>query len=566
MRHFFGRMVFLLSALLLVSSCQEEERLSLSYTIRPVQNDSLPLLEVLLDLPPNPAGFTRLHYANTAWGEEELHRALFSLQMEPERPDNRVEINKDSGWIDLHYSRDLNQLKFRYQLQQDFDQAKLSTSEVYRPIIQENYFHLFSHHLFMGPATEKPLDIAVRWADFSEDYVIHNSFGTGQRIQRLESVDWNDFQSAIFVGGDFRVYQDELMGNKISLATRGDWIPFEEEEVFAILKETLEAQREFWNDHSQAYFTVSLHPFGQEQGSSFQGTGLTNSFATSVSNNSYTDLDQLVYLFNHELMHNWIGHRIENSNEEEQYWFSEGFTEYYTFKNIARNGVGGAEESSFFSSLNLAARQLYSSPVREEPNSQINYENFWSNPDYGKLPYYRGALFAFLVDMQIIHHSAGRKSLDDMMREFLVLSQQGKRLSHELFLEVLEDYWEEGKTYFDRHIIRGEFFDFAKEYARLGLQYEPEAVVYEMGFELSDDRKQIKSVQAGTAAEKAGLQAGDLLFSRSIWYGNTEKPIDLGVVRGKKQLQISFFPIKRVQLPQLIESGNNWDKLQISVN
>ena len=91
------------------------------------------------------------------------------------------------------------------------------------------------------------------------------------------------------------------------LATRGDWVPFSVDEIKGLLKETMENQRNFWEDHSQEYFTVTMQPIFQSNGSSYQGTGLTNSFATSFSNNEFMEIGQMVHLFNHELMHNWIG-------------------------------------------------------------------------------------------------------------------------------------------------------------------------------------------------------------------------------------------------------------------
>ena len=191
--------------------------------------------------------------------------------------------------------------------------------------------------------------------------------------------------------------------------------PFKEEDVFQVLEQTLTCQRNFWNDHSQNYFTVTMQPFPQENGSSFQGTGLTNSFATSVSNNDQTELGQMVYLFNHELMHNWIGHTIHNDNEEEQYWFSEGFTEYYTFKNIAKNKINGLDGTFFIDEFNRTIRDLYASSVTEAPNSEINYDNFWTNYEYSKLPYWRGAIFAFYLDQKIQQMSEGKQSLDDVM-------------------------------------------------------------------------------------------------------------------------------------------------------
>ncbi|PQB03498.1 hypothetical protein BST85_00255 [Aureitalea marina] len=98
------------------------------------------------------------------------------------------------------------------------------------------------------------------------------------------------------------------------LAIRGQWQAFEDQQVVDMLGRTIQTQRDFWKDHSQEYFTVTLIPTQLDRGSSMGGTGLTNSFAANASNNKYLDFSGLSWLFNHELMHNWIGHTIKNAN------------------------------------------------------------------------------------------------------------------------------------------------------------------------------------------------------------------------------------------------------------
>lgn len=542
-------------------ACNQKPKADICYTITPVKVDSISQLKIRMSIPADTSGVTTLSFPNEAWGQEKLFNTLGEMRLL--NVEGVVEKDMDSSRIVLMHPKDTKKLEFEYFLKQDFD-GDLSTGRIYRPIINKAYFHAFSHNMFMVPEqTEGNQDIVLDWSAFPEDYTIHNSFGSQKRVQELKDMDMALFGNAIFVGGDFRVLSGDIQGNQISLATRGEWIPFQEEEVFQVLERTLTCQRNFWNDHSQEYFTVTMQPFPQETGSSFQGTGLTNSFATSISNNDFTDIEQLVYLFNHELMHNWIGHVIKNENEEEQYWFSEGFTEYYTFKNIAANKINGLTGAFYIHEMNRTIRDLYASPVVEDPNAEINYDNFWGNRDYSKLPYWRGAVFAFYLDQKIRETSKGKQSLDDVMHQiYKDVKAKDQKLTHAYFIKVMKEFLgDDFEAFFQQHIEEGAKVDLYGLFDELGLEYDPMNDIYELGFEFTEDRKGIQSVVESSAAWNAGLREGDEVFSRSIWQGSIDHEVELGVKRDGKTLKFAFYPIKKAMVPQLKETESNIEKL-----
>ncbi|NDV44176.1 M1 family aminopeptidase [Flagellimonas sediminis] len=542
-------------------ACNQKPKADICYTITPVKVDSVTQLKIRMSIPADTSGVTTLSFPNEAWGQEKLFNTLGEMRLL--NVEGVVEKDMDSSRIVLMHPKDTEQLEFEYFLKQDFD-GDLSTGRIYRPIISDAYFHAFSHNMFMVPEqAESNQDIVLDWSAFPEDYTIHNSFGSQKKLQELKDMDMALFGNAIFVGGDFRVLSGEIQGNQISLATRGEWIPFQEEKVFQVLERTLTCQRNFWNDHSQEYFTVTMQPFPQETGSSFQGTGLTNSFATSISNNDFTDIEQLVYLFNHELMHNWIGHTIKNSNEEEQYWFSEGFTEYYTFKNIAANKINGLTGAFYIREMNRTIRDLYASPVVEAPNTDINYDNFWGNRDYSKLPYWRGAVFAFYLDQKIRETSKGKQSLDNVMHQiYKDVKAKDQKLTHAYFIKVMKEFLgDDFEAFFQQHIEEGAKVDLYGLFDELGLEYDPMNDIYELGFEFTEDRKGIQSVVEGSAAWNAGLREGDEVFSRSIWQGSIDHEVELGVKRDGKTFKFAFYPIKKAMVPQLKETESNIEKL-----
>lgn len=560
-----AHLLALLAVALLCLGCDGPSVPSLEYEIVKSRVDTLPALEVRVRFAPDSGTVSYLSYEDEAWGETGLFGSVREVKLL--QGQGTAQAEPDSSRIRIAHGPGSGPLTLSYKIIQDF-QGTADAGRSYRPIVQPEYFHVFAHNLLAVPGHYRMGDqararISLQWNGWDQGEVIHNSFGSRQRRQQLGEMDLDAFMSAVFVGGDFRVHTESLEGNQLHLAIRGDWVPFEEADIMELLTETVLAQRNFWRDHSQEYFTVTMRPFPQEQGSSFQGTGLTNSFATAVSNNEFTDLDQLLYLFNHELMHNWIGHAIENADEEAQYWFSEGFTEYYTSKNIAVSGIADKGWEYFIDNLNEAIRLLEASPVRDVPNSEINYENFWTNAEYSKLPYRRGMLFAFYLDLQIQAVNAGKRSLDHVMRDLLQAAGQGQSLTHELFISTVNAYLPEDITpFFNQHIVEGKPLPLKDLFRQLGYDYAEEADLFDLGFELGPGKDSITGVDTASEAFRAGVRAGDRVVSRSIYLGNTRKEVELVLEREGLRIPVAFLPVKRAEVVQLLKSEANQERLR----
>ncbi len=556
------RLLVLLSILVLYS-CSDKQHY-LSYKVSPVTDtQGNALLKIQLRCKANPSGKTIMNFLDTAWGQDSLHNVIKSMRL-VDLAGNVIQ-QRDSNRIIIEHDSTLEQIVFEYTLKQD-TKGPLETRMTYRPIVTQDYFHVFGHSLFMLPQssdddTETPLNIEIAWNGFPESYAFQNSFDSNKTVQKFETTQ-SLFHSSVFVGGDFRLYPIKVNSNWVHLAIRGTWEVFEDSIMVDILKKTITAQRDFWKDHSQRYFSVTLIPTIQERGSSFQGTGLTNSFATNASNNEYLEVEGLVYLLNHELMHNWTGHLIKNDNEEEQYWFSEGFTEYYTFKNIARNKIYDLDAQYFIEELNKLSRSLYSSPVKNAKNKEINYDNYWSNRDYSKLPYYRGALFAFILDQKIQQDSEGKHSLDDLMLQIKSDAlEKGQRLTHSYFINTANTFLKKDLSpFFDTYIIKGESLPIGALYEEFGFDYDSLSNIFDLGFEFSTDRRSIVAVDSNSEAYKAGLRPGDRIVSLSYMYDPSFKA-EFTKKDGDREVAVSFYPKKSVKLPSLRSSEKTIQKL-----
>lgn len=552
----------ILLLLIAITACQSKNEIN--YKVSKSVRNGKPALNISMEFKANSTGETVLLFQNDAWGEKDLHNTLSEL-----KSDQVSEIIKetDSNRIVLKHKKGLDKIQLSYTLQQDTD-GQLTTKDTYRPVIRGDYFHVFSHNLFMIPRdyvpnSKTPFDVNIDWKGFEEDFNLVNSFDTNNRSQKIEDIDERHFHSAVFTGGDYRSYELNIKGNKAVLGIRGDWKAFKDSTMVKVLEQTLNVQRDFWQDHSQKYFAVTMTPTHQENGSSYQGSGLTNSFATSASNNDNLDPEGLVYLFNHELQHNWTGHTIVNENEEEQYWFSEGFTDYYTLKNIAKNKISDLDGDYFIKKLNQIIKLLYTSPVKEAPNSEINYTNFWTSRDYEKLPYRRGALFAFYLDSKIRKESDGTKSLDDLMltiKEDAVNHHQ--KLNHDYFLSKANEYLKDDITpFFNKHIINGNLFNLTDIFNEFNYEFHPTTEVFDLGFTFSEDKKFIADIDESSNAYKAGLRKRDRLTLRGYYYGYPEYEAEFKVLKNGKEIHHKYFPVKNAEIPTLKKNDHNKNSL-----
>jgi len=557
------KLAFTLVLTAFLFSCAKEADKTIHYTVSHSIENEIPFLKVKMSFNAEQDGETILLFQDKAWGEEHLQEVIYEMKLQT----GEVEITKekDSGWIVINHSKDLKQIEFEYKIKQD-TKGDLTTDKTYRPVIQKDYFHVFSHNFLMLPKelmkrSKDNFNVSITWENFTDNFSIQNSFGNQQRHQEIKNISEEKFRAANFIGGDFRIHNLDVNGNKVAFAIRDDWEVFNDKTMVEDLEKTINVQRDFWKDHSQPYFSVTMMPTVQENGSSFHGTGLTNSFAVSASNNKHLQTEGLVYLFNHELQHNWIGILIKNDNEEEQYWFSEGFTDYFTIKNISKHNIYELDESYFIKEFNGFIRALFSSPVKEAPNSEINYDNFWSSRDYEKLPYRRGALFAFYLDYKIKQDSNGTKSLDDMM---LVFKDNAidKKITHAYFMEIANSFLDQDLgSFFKTHIEQGKLLDLKKIFEDFGFEYQAQTKVFDLGISFSEDMLHIETVNETSQAYKVGMRAGDRIVSRSYYYDNIEKNADFVIMRRGKKMAFSYLPIKETNIPQLLDSEKNRNRL-----
>jgi len=144
-------------------------------------------------------------------------------------------------------------------------------------------------------------------------------------------------------------------------------------------------------------------------------------------------------LLAHELFHNWNGGKIFLGDTGALgYWFSEGFTNFYTRRLLFRAGLFTPEK--YIEDLNEMLSTYMLSPVCNEPNERIKAD-FWNDEKVQKLPYLRGDVVAFIIDHEIRRTSNATRSLDDLIKELLGrVKAGGEQVDNEILLGIIEEF------------------------------------------------------------------------------------------------------------------------------
>lgn len=460
------KLIILFSFIFTIYGCANDKSIpDIEYQLTPLLHDSIPNLKVSLRAISDENGMIKLRYENNSWGDQDIFDCIYQFELEPKA--ENIRFIRDSSQIIIYSSPHRNH-SITYHIKQDFSGLPTNQNR-YRPMMDSNYFHILGMRLFMVPelifmtdTTKARIKIVLHSSD--EKSIFHSSFGH-DRVQNIEVIR-EDLYASFFIGGDFKRYHFTHENDTIYFLSRGDWTSFSDEDIFELLNQTIKSQYHFWNDPRGGNFSVSLVPTF-ESWYSVGGSGFSNSFISFASNNDQVTLDHMRWLYNHELLHKWIGRTIQNEDEVTEYWFSEGFTDYYAYKLQLKSHQIEAYE--FLKILNEKVILPHlKDPMKEVPNSQLTFQEYWGNyATYQKLPYRRGLLYAFLLDNQIKISSNYSKSLDDVMHDLLktALKDQSFRLNATSFLNVLNRHLNVNNlnSDFEKYILDGKWIDFDQQ-------------------------------------------------------------------------------------------------------
>ncbi len=409
------------------------------------------------------------------------------------------------------------------------------------PYLAAEYFTFLGHAALIGPARGEalPVPITLEWEGLPESWSLANSFGAGERRQEITQ-SLSNLRHAVFTAGDFRLTQVDVRGRPVQVAIRGAW-RFTDAAFVGLVQKVLTAERAFWADDDFPFYLVTLQPLGSC--CAYGGSGLSNSFAMTVASDQGLG-PHMTHLLTHETFHAWNGQRIRREAPEEQhYWFSEGFTNYYARLLSLRAGL--LDLRGYAADLDEALYRYTTSPNKNAPLASSR-EAFWKDEAGHRLPYDRGDLLAVEWNARIRARSAGRASLDDFMRDFLSSARdRGTLVSAESVDALLRPYLPEGVAdEIERVNVRGESLEPRPD--ALGPCFSLERRKrdsFSLGFARSTlDTHVVTGLEPGGPADRAGLREGQRIVAFHFAWNDPAELVKARVRDSRGEHDVTFYP------------------------
>jgi len=414
-------------------------------------------LDITLDFYPSPTGTTRFvlpDQINWSSGLLDCYRKFEVAGATHRLEGNTLQVFTAKGQT--------GPLQLHYELIQNFSGEQVTVETSCSPILLADYMHVPGECLFLVPRHYQLFDVGVSWKNLPKGWQIQNSFATGQTAQQFKSSN-TDWLRTNWVAGDFRVLRGKAHGKPIAFAIRGKWV-FADQTLFDIIQKTIESQRTTWDDFDIPFYSVTMIPFvlpkdrrmvGRARTGQCLGYGGYQSFVVFASDDCA--LDPLINLFHHEMMHDWIGGKLNVGPGNESIgmrWLAEGFTDYYALRN--RWKAGFMTTPTFLKELNsdfFAAH--YADPCGEMPNLEVE-KNYFRNETCENVPYRRGCILAFYLDARIRKQSTNQKTLQNLMADLLEYTWGTDRTlteHYDFFEETLGTYLGDDTAFFLKEYV-----------------------------------------------------------------------------------------------------------------
>lgn len=333
--------------------------------------------------------------------------------------------------------------------------------------------------------------------------------------------------------------------------------------IFGQIEKVVKLQREWFNDYSQPFYTISI----AQRLDNIAGTSIGNSFVCFIKPD--VEEQQLMLLLSHEMFHHWLpGHmHVLDPGEQNRWnweWFDEGFAEY--FARVVLLESGAITKERFIELLNRDLYNIADNPARNKSYDQVvaDIESGAFSVGHKKLSYYRGALIASNWDVRIKEFTKGKQSLASVIRDLAqIAARTDGNLTQDQFAQTFQKVGVDIKKERETFIVRGETIPPLLTAFDGYVLKEIAMPHYAIGFDVaaSTREKKIVGLIAGSAAEKAGLRDGMtyLRISQPNRFGNAWTPASKATVwvrEDGKDRAFEYVPVSgAIMVTQYVKTG-----------
>ncbi|WP_331589927.1 M61 family peptidase [Phenylobacterium sp.] len=512
---------------------------TLDYTLSPELKDgALIALDVSLRLTADSSGVTRLDLPDREAGTSDLWRYLDDVQV-----DGAQSVSTPAPAVRIVRSRPAAPLTVRYRVVSAFPQDPDGVNfDPYKPAVRPQWFWAYGEALFVRPDDDRR-KARFRWAGpkgfpFASD--LEHPAGRPMSLDQL--------RESVAVGGpELSIYRRDAQG-PLRIAVIGAF-PFSGGAFADTATRIVRAERAFWRA-KEGPFLVALAPLATTPNhQSTQGEGRGDAF--SIMTTANVRESTLKVTLAHEYFHTWNPDRLGGMHpgdaERADYWFSEGFTDFFGRRLLLRSGEFDAK--AFAGDWNEALLAYAGSPARSAPGAQI-VEGFWKDRSVEKLPYQRGAILAAVWDQRLRERSHGRVGLDYVVRAMRERAQRlGPRApkAPQLFVETALRFGLDPRPEIAAVIDRGGPALLPAN-AFPGFEVRTLTVpAFDIGFDYDATRaapdQAVRGVRPDSAAYAAGLRDGMTYLRRQAGkFGDSRETYTIRVRDQGAERSISFKP------------------------
>ena len=384
-------------------------------------------------------------------------------------------------------------------------------------------------------------------------WALCDSLGAGAMDQEFTGT-LEQFGETVYVGGDFRVRTADVDGHAVTVALRGKW-KFTDGEWADTAARVLRAERDFWQDHEFPYYLVVLIPTEGAEGGGNDAGGVELTRAVALYQPSGRALDfGLKYVLAHEAFHTWNADQMQ-AGDKPLYWFSEGFTDYYSRRLLLRAGLISTDE--YVGDFNRIVREYWLSPARNARGAEAS-RSFYAGDALAKLPYEQGALLAAHWDAAIREATGDKQSLGDVLRDLRKTSLGGAGLDAGRVAEAVKQYAPlDAAAEVQQGVEEGMTITPNPHGLGPGLALHTSRIApFELGFDAAATFKQkiVTGVKPGSRAAGAGLRDGQPVVScLPFTTGDSDQRVVLTIREGDNTREIEFSPCGvSVSVPQYV--------------
>ena len=332
--------------------------------------------------------------------------------------------------------------------------------------------------------------------------------------------------------GNFTEFRTEAGGRPVRIVVHGD--AGDQSRLTSALKRIVDYDVSLMGGAPFREYLFLFHV-----GTMFGGGGMEHANCTAIAAEVPA---QLPGYSAHEFFHAWNVKRIRPRSLEpvdftkemwtRSLWFAEGVTSTYGAYTLVRTGLWSPLQ--FYGDLGAQISELEARPAHlwqsaEESSLDAWYEKYplYNRPEESVSYYNKGQLLGVALDILIRDMTDNRASLDDMLRalneefarrgRFYNDSEDLRAVAEEVIRKKAPASNPNLKDFFARYVSGTDEIPFDNFLGRAGLLVKDTGQRRAaLGFTVRRDGKSaqiIGSMEAGSAAQQAGLREGDILLA-----------------------------------------------------